>query len=100
MKKASCRTVLMVGFPFFKCVFVHTCERTLTLRVVKWALTDVAQLVGCHPVKWKVTGLIPGQGTCLGCRFGPPSGRVQEATNQSTFLSLSFSLPSPRSKNK
>ena len=35
------------------------------------ALTGVAQLVGCHPVKWKVPGSIPGQGICLGCWFGP-----------------------------
>ena len=35
------------------------------------ALTSVAQLVGHHPEKQKVTGLIPGQGTCLDCGFGP-----------------------------
>ena len=34
-------------------------------------LTGVAQLVGCCPTKQQVTGLIPGQGTCLSCRFGP-----------------------------
>ena len=33
------------------------------------ALTGVTQLVGCQTSKWKVTGSIPGQGTCLGCRF-------------------------------
>ena len=46
-------------------------------------------------------GLIPGQGPCLGCRFGPPAGGVPEATNlTSMFPSLSFSLPFPFSKNK
>ena len=30
----------------------------------------VAQLVGHYPAKQRVTGLIPGQGNCLGCRFG------------------------------
>ena len=28
-------------------------------------------LVGPHPTKWKVTGSIPGQGTCLCYGFGP-----------------------------
>ena len=51
----------------------------------------------------KVAGSIPGQGTCLGCRFGPRSGRIQEATDPcfsltSVFLSLSLSVPSPLSK--
>ena len=40
------------------------------------ALTGVAQLAG-HPLtKQKVTGSIPGHGTCLCCRFGPRLGRV------------------------
>ena len=42
----------------------------------KLALTGVVQLVGCRPTKWKVTGSIPGQGTCVGCRFGPQSGHL------------------------
>ena len=46
----------------------------------------------------KVRGSIPGRGTCLRFRFGPWSGHVQEATDQSfslmsMFLSLSLSLP-------
>ena len=35
----------------------------------KGALAGVAQLVGHCPAKQKVAGLIPSQGTCLGCRF-------------------------------
>ena len=38
------------------------------------ALTSVAQLVEHHPVNQKVTGLIPGQVTCLGDRPGPQLG--------------------------
>ena len=38
------------------------------------ALTGVAQLVGRLPESEKVTGSIPGQGTCLGCRPGPQLG--------------------------
>ena len=39
-------------------------------------------------------GSIPGQGTCLGCRFGSQSGCIEAATDQcfsltSIFLSLS-----------
>ena len=69
------------------------------------AMTGVAFLVEHHPTKRKVTSGISHQGTCLGSRFGPQSGRVQEATSQCfsltlLFLSLSFSLPSLFSKNK
>ena len=42
--------------------------------MIAQALTSVAQLVGNHPTKRKVAGLIPGQGTCLRCRFGSPIG--------------------------
>ena len=67
------------------------------------ALDGVAQLVGCHPVNQNVVDLTPGQGTCLGCRFSPQQGSVQEATDQcfsftSMFLSLSFSLCSSLSR--
>ena len=67
--------------------------------------SGVAQLAGLCSEKQKVTGFIPDQGTNLGCRFGTWSERVREATNQcfsATALlpSLSFSLPSPQSKNK
>ena len=65
----------------------------------------VAQLVECSPRNQKVAGSIPGQGPGLGCGLGPQSGHVWEATDQcfsltSMFLSLSFSLPAPLSKNK
>ena len=62
-------------------------------------MTGVAQLVGCHPTKRKVTSSIPDQGTCLGCGLRPWSGHVQEATDRcfsltSMFLIFSFSLSS------
>ena len=38
------------------------------------ALTRVAHLVGCRPAKQKVSGPIPGQGICLGCKFHHPGG--------------------------
>ena len=52
-----------------------------------------------------VTGSILVWDICLGCGFGPWLGCVQEATDRCfsltlMFLPLSFSLPSPLSKNK
>ena len=40
-----------------------------------------------RPTHQSVVGSIPGQGTCLGCRFDPWSGRVREATD--LYFSLS-----------
>ena len=60
-------------------------EYTLTL-------TSVAQLVGRHPTKRKVAGSIPGQGTCLGCRFSLQSGCRRN--NRLMFFSyIDVSLP-------
>ena len=41
-----------------------------------------------HPVHEKFGGLIPRQGTHLGCGFSPQSARVWEATYQCFFLSF------------
>ena len=38
------------------------------------ALTGVAQWIERQPVNQRVTGLIPSQGTCVGCRPGPQYG--------------------------
>ena len=35
------------------------------------ALAGVAQGIRCQPVNQRVTGSVPGQGTCLGCGPGP-----------------------------
>ena len=40
------------------------------------ALAGVAQWIERWPANRKVTGLIPGQGTCLGCGPDPQVGRV------------------------
>ena len=56
------------------------------------ARTGVAQFAGSGSTKWKTTGSIPSQGTCLGCRFGPKQGCVPEATDLSLSLSISLSL--------
>ena len=39
-----------------------------------YALVGVTQWIECWPVNQRVTGLVPSQGTCLGCRPGPQLG--------------------------
>ena len=73
------------------------------IQMIGLALTGVAQLVGLCAAEQKVASLIPSQGTCLGCGFGPWLGHIQGADNQSfsltlIFLFLSSSLPCPLSK--
>ena len=53
-----------------------------------------------HPAHEKAAGLIIHQGTCLGCKFDPWLGCIQEATHWCfsltlKFLSLSLPLPVP-----
>ena len=52
--------------------------------------------------KLNVTGSISGQGTCLGCRFGPQLGLVQDVTDlmflSSIHVSLPLSFPFPLSR--
>ena len=57
----------------------------------------MAQLVRYLLTNWKVVSLIPSQGTCLGFRLH--WGAYQRQLINVSF-SLSFSLPSPLSKNK
>ena len=68
----------------------------MPLQIMNVALGGVAQWIECWPVNRKVTGLIPSQGTCLGC--GPDSqwGGMQEATDRCfphTLMFLSLFLP-------
>ena len=68
-------------------------------------LTGVAHWVGHCSTKQKVTGLIPGQGTCLGRGCSPWLGHVWEAADRyvsltSMFLSLSPSFPLSLNRNK
>ena len=41
------------------------------LKNTETALAGVAQWIECQPANQKVTGSVPSQGTCLGCRPGP-----------------------------
>ena len=56
----------------------------------------VAQWIERQPANQRVTGLIPSQGTGLGC--GPeqiPSRGCEKGNHTQIFLSFSFSLPLP-----
>ena len=54
------------------------------------ALTGVDQWVGHCTTNWKVTGLLPSQGTCLDCRPGPQLGACKR---QPVHVSLPLFLP-------
>ena len=88
-------------YGFLYCIYVYILY--IFFKTLELTLAGVAQLVGHHPANQKVTSSVTSQGTCLGCRFGPWLGRMQEDTNRyfsltSMILSLSFSLPSPLSR--
>ena len=70
------------------CVCMCMCVCVLA-RLLSW--------LECHPINQKVAGLIPGQGTYLGCAFSAMSGCMWEAVNRcfshiDVSLSLSLSL--------
>ena len=49
----------------------------LDKRNENYALAGVAQWNECRPVNQRVAGLIPSQGTCLGCGPGPQLGACE-----------------------
>ena len=59
--------------------FLYTFKTILKFKVFKkrmcLALADVASWIERWPVNQRAAGLIPSQGTCLGCRQGPQLGR-------------------------
>ena len=61
--------------------FTYTVEYYTAIKSKEAALASVAQLAEHDPANQKVAGSIPGQGTCLGCEFGPWLGPVQEAND-------------------
>lgn len=93
-------------------------ERSLAISLPLWALLNlvmkqnywncpagVAPLVELHPVHGKVSGMIQGQGTYLGCWFNPQSKYIRKATcdvslsHQCINVSLSVCLSVPLSKS-
>ena len=59
---------------------------------VEIALTRWLSWLEHCPIRQKVVGSIPSQGTYLGCRFDPQLGYVWEATNRCFSFSLSLKL--------
>ena len=39
----------------------------ITYKIMNLALAGVAQWIECRPANQRIAGLIPSQGTCLGC---------------------------------
>ena len=75
-------------------------------EICNTTLAGVAEWIERLPVNWKVTGLIPGQGTCPGCRPGPQMGVCKRQpihvslTHPCFSPSLSPSLPLSLKTNK
>ena len=68
-------------------------------KILITALAGVVQWIDCWPANQKVAGLIPSQGTCLGCRPGLQWGVLKGQPHTGVSLPH-FSLPSPLSKYK
>ena len=77
----------------FKPIFTSVAFLKYFLKMKTFALAGVAQWIECWPVNQRATGLIPSQGTCLGCGPGPLSRAHVRSNHMLIFLSLSFSLP-------
>ena len=65
-----------------------------TLEMQLTALAGVAEWIECQPVNQRVTGLIPSQGTCLGCGPGPQLGVYNRQPHVNVSLPL-FLPPFP-----
>ena len=57
---------------------------------IRYTLAGVAQCTEQRPGNWETAGLIPSQGTCLGCRQGPQLGACDRQPLRSYF---NVSLP-------
>ena len=49
----------------------HGIGKYINVKQYKCALAGVGQWIECWPVNQRLTGLIPSQGTPLGCGPGP-----------------------------
>ena len=62
--------------------------RELGIKDGERALAGVAQWIEHQPVNQRVTGLIPSQATCLGCRPGPHYGACERQPHIDVSLPL------------
>ena len=67
------------------------------MKMKSIALAGVAQWIELQSANQKVFGLIPSQGTCLGCRSGPQLGTCERQLIDVSLTNqyISLSLPSP-----
>ena len=73
----------------------------ITYKIMNLALAGVAQWIECRPANQRIAGLIPSQGTCLGCGPGPELGALERQPHSDVSLLLFLlPFPSPLSKNK
>ena len=73
-------------------MFIKDIRFNKGIKTVGTVLAGVAQLVGHCSANQKVADLIPGQGICLGCGFGPLLGMCKR---QLIHVSLSHPCFSP-----
>ena len=55
---------------YLSIVTLNVNELNVPIKRNRVALAGVAQWIECWPENQRVAGLIPSQGTCLGCRPG------------------------------
>ena len=62
-------------------------------KIYLFSLPGVAQWIERRPANQSITGSIPSQGTCLGCRPGPQQGSHERQPHIDVSPPLSSSLP-------
>ena len=78
-------------------LFQHFIMKNFKHKKAKIALAGVARWTECWPVSQRVSGSVPGQGTCLGCGLDPQWGCVR---GNHTVMFLSLFLPPFSLQNK
>ena len=61
------------GMKWYNERFHYIIQSGAQCKTYEFALAGVAQRIEHRPANQRVAGSIPSQGTCLGCRPGPPT---------------------------
>ena len=77
-----------------------TCKGTLLFKCDHRDLSAVAQQTECQPVNQRISGSIPSQDACLGCRTGPQQGMCERQPHIDVSFPFSPSPPLPLKVNK
>ena len=96
-KKGSILWFLFISYKSF--TFYKNKKGYKLVKASTIALAGVALWIECQPANQMITGSIPSQGTCLGCRPGPQWG----LRDRQPHIDVSFPLflpPSPLSTSK